>query len=128
MNKNRQAPSHWSTIGLAALLAVTFDPRPVATALAAQQTQGAGTPSSAPSAAAIQIPSEALQRQIQQLQRAQHLLELAAGNDHASPSAVAARHIQMAINEIKLELQHRAATAKGGARRAPKSAASVSQN
>ncbi|MGO9265478.1 MAG: hypothetical protein ACLQBA_11465 [Candidatus Binataceae bacterium] len=128
MNKNRQAPSHWSTIGLAALLAVMFGSRPVATALAAQLAQPAGTRASAPSAASVQIPSEALQRQIQQLQRAQHLLEMAAGNDHASPSAFAARHIQMAINEIKLELQHRAATAKGDARRAPKNAASVSQN
>jgi hypothetical protein len=68
-----------------------------------------GTPST-------QVPTAALQRQMMELQRAQHLLELSAGNDRASHSAVAARHVQMAINELKLELQKRAraSTAKPG--------------
>lgn len=60
----------------------------------------------------IDIPEAALKRQMQQLERAKHLLNLSAGNDHASHSAVAARHIQVAINELKMELQEKAKGSK----------------
>ena len=60
----------------------------------------------------LDIPDAALKRQIDQLERARHLLDLSAGNDRTSHSAVAARHIQVAITELKMELQERAKGSK----------------
>lgn len=59
----------------------------------------------------LDIPEAALKRQIKQLEHAEHLLDLAAGNDRRSHSAVAARHIQVAISELKMQLQEKE---KGG--------------
>jgi hypothetical protein len=47
-------------------------------------------------------------RQLEQLERVKHRFELSAGNDHGSHSALAARHIQTAINEMKREMQEEA--------------------
>jgi hypothetical protein len=47
-------------------------------------------------------------RQLQQLERIKHRFELSAGNDRGSHSALAARHIQTAINEMKREMQEEA--------------------
>jgi hypothetical protein len=47
-------------------------------------------------------------RQLEQLERVKHRFELSAGNDRGSHSALAARHIQTAINEIKREMQEEA--------------------
>jgi len=44
-------------------------------------------------------------RQVAQLERIKHRFELSAGNDRGSHSALAARHIQTAINEMKIEMQ-----------------------
>ncbi len=49
------------------------------------------------------MPPAALQRQMHALERAKHLLEMSAQNDHSSHEAIAARHLQAAINELKLE-------------------------
>ena len=54
-----------------------------------------------------------------QLERAKHLLELSSVDQPASHNAIAARHLQSAIHELKLELQE---NAKG------KAAASAGQN
>jgi hypothetical protein len=52
-----------------------------------------------------------------QLERAKHLLELSSVNQPASHNAVAARHLQSAINELKLQMQEdakaKAAALKG---------------
>jgi hypothetical protein len=45
---------------------------------------------------------------LQQLERVKRRFELSAGGNRASHSALAARHIQMAINEMKLEIQEQA--------------------
>jgi len=95
----------------------TFVAMPLMNGWAAQSAQTPfGRPASSPAmssntSAKVTIPTAALQRQMQQLERAQHLLELAAGNDPGSHSAVAARHIQMAINELRLEVAKRAGIA-----------------
>jgi len=47
-------------------------------------------------------------KQLQQLERVKHRFELSAGNDRGSHSALAARHIQTAINEMKREMQEEA--------------------
>jgi hypothetical protein len=49
------------------------------------------------------MPPAALQRQMHELERAEHLVEMSARNDHSSHEANAARHLQAAINELKLE-------------------------
>jgi len=95
----------------------TFVAMPLRNGWAAQPAQPPAVPptlSPAPSSGTtpkVTIPPAALQRQMQQLERAQHLLELAAGNDPGSHSAVAARHIQMAINELRLEVAKQAGVA-----------------
>ena len=49
------------------------------------------------------ITQAGLKKQIEQLERDEHMLELSAGTDRASHSAIAAQHIRVAINELKLE-------------------------
>jgi hypothetical protein len=56
----------------------------------------------------LDLPDAALKRQIDQLERARHLLDLSAGNNRTSHSAVAARHIEVAITELKMELDEKA--------------------
>ena len=67
----------------------------------------------------IKLPDDAIRRQIIQLERAKHLLELSSVNQPASHNATAARHLQSAIHELKLELQENAKS---------KAAASAGQN
>jgi hypothetical protein len=50
----------------------------------------------------FRMPPAALQREMHQLERAKHLLEMSSQNDHSSHEAIAARHLQTAINELKL--------------------------
>ena len=66
---------------------------------------------------------------MQELEHAKHFLQMSSQNDHGSHAAIAARHIQTAINELKLEaeknsqekrsgqLMQAAGTATPGARR-----------
>ena len=74
-------------------------------------------PSSGPDG--IKLPDDAIRRQMIQLERAKHLLELSSVNQPASHNATAAHHLQSAINELKLELQENAKS---------KAAASAGQN
>jgi hypothetical protein len=49
------------------------------------------------------MPPSALQREMQQLERAEHLLEMSSHDDRHGHEAIAARHLQAAVNELKLE-------------------------
>jgi hypothetical protein len=60
------------------------------------------------------MPPAALQREVQQLERAAHLLEMSSQNDHSSHEAVAARHLHTAINELKLEASKNAEAKSSG--------------
>ena len=66
----------------------------------------ATNPSSAPHG--IKLPDDAIRRQMIQLERAKHLLELSSVDKPASHNAIAAHHLQSAISELKLELQENA--------------------
>jgi hypothetical protein len=71
----------------------------------------AATSSSIPGATTapgFHMPPAALQREVQQLERAAHLLEMSSQNDYNSHEAVAARHLHTAINELKLEAKKNA--------------------
>jgi len=99
-----------ASIGLMAL---------VSAALAAQPNQLRAPSHPAAAVAgkpAFHLPPAALQRQMQQLERAKHLLDLASGSNRASHPALAARHIQAAINELKLELAKQAQAGGNGSK------------
>jgi hypothetical protein len=56
------------------------------------------------------MPPSALQREMHALERSKHLLEMSARNDHSSHEAIAARHLDAAINELKQETKQNAQT------------------
>jgi hypothetical protein len=60
------------------------------------------------------LPPGALQREIQELERAEHLIEMSAHNDRNGHEASAARHLRAAINELKLESMKDAEAKRGG--------------
>jgi hypothetical protein len=78
-----------------------------ASSIAPQVTNG-GNPRS------IQLPDAALERQMVQLERAKHLLEISSVNEPAGHKAVAARHLQSAINELKMEMKEHAKAKHAG--------------
>ncbi len=99
-----------ASLGLMASLAL-----PVGTSFSAQSRPTTAASSRSPAQAAKttqshrapMTPTEAT-RQLEQLERVKHRFELSAGNDRSSHSALAARHIQTAINEMKREMQEEA--------------------
>jgi hypothetical protein len=97
---------------IAMLSVVALSPSQGWSTLPVQAPSHLSVPSAPPQAAGstqkVIIPPAAIERQIQQLERAKHVLELSAGNDRRSRSAVAARHIQFAINELKIEMEEKA--------------------
>lgn len=108
---NRKLWTIGASLGLMASLAMA-----AGTASFAAQS---GPPTAASSGSSVQAgkttqlqssPMTAVEatRQLEQLERVKHRFELSAGNDRGSHSALAARHIQTAINEIKLEMQEEA--------------------
>jgi hypothetical protein len=107
-----------TTIGCLALIAAAALYVPVAFAAAPKQ------PSAAPTVYIngpgvknpkdFHITQEGLRGQIKQLERAEHMLELSAGTDRTSHSAIAAQHIRTAINELKLEAKKNAQTKHAG--------------
>ena len=60
------------------------------------------------------MPPAALEREMHELERAKHLLEMSSQNDHSSHEAIAARHLQTAINELKLEAKGNARAKRAG--------------
>jgi hypothetical protein len=104
---NRRLWTIGTSFGLMASLALAAG----TASFAAQSGPSTATSSSSPAQARAHsspmTPVEA-NRQLQQLERVKHRFELSAGNDRGSHSALAARHIQTAINEIKLEMQEEA--------------------
>lgn len=54
------------------------------------------------------LPDAALLRQMLLLDRTKHLLELSSVNEPAGHKAVAARHLESAINELKMEMREHA--------------------
>jgi hypothetical protein len=101
---------HTTAALLVAALALTFSATSArAKAKPAPPASNQTVPSqNSEASGSVHIPPEALKRQIKQLERARHILELSAGNDRASHSAVAARHLQVAINELNMELKEKA--------------------
>jgi hypothetical protein len=94
---------------------------PVHVTLAAKARQPATAPtasvntlSSTKSAKGSHVTPAGLKRQIEQLERDEHMLELSAGTDRASHSAIAAQHIRVAINELKLEAKKSAHSKQAG--------------
>ena len=90
-------------------------------ALAAQPKKSTVHPAAASSpvpgpttSANFHMPPAALQRETQQLERAEHLLEMSSHNDRGSHQAVAARHLRAAINELKLEAMKNAQPKQAG--------------
>jgi hypothetical protein len=55
-----------------------------------------------------------LQREMQELEHAKHFLQMSSQNDHSSHAAIAARHIQTAINELKLEAEKNSREKRSG--------------
>lgn len=53
----------------------------------------------------VKVSDAVLKKRIGQLQHEEHLLELQAGTDRASHSALAARDVQMAIYELGIQLK-----------------------
>lgn len=107
---NRKVWTIGASLGLMASLAL-----PVGTSFAAQSRPPMAASSGSPPQTfkttqkqrAPMTPTEAT-RQLERLERIKHRFELSAGNDRGSHSALAARHIQTAINEIKREMQEEA--------------------
>ena len=60
------------------------------------------------------LPPAALQREMHDLKRAEHLLQMSSQNDRSSHEANAARHLQAAINELKLEAMKNAQAKHAG--------------
>ena len=105
---NRKLRTIGTSLGLMASLALAVGTASLAAQSGPQTAASSG--SRAPAAKTTQphsspmTPVEA-NRQLEQLERVKHRFELSAGNDRGSHSALAARHIQTAINEIKREMQ-----------------------
>jgi hypothetical protein len=102
-----------------AVIAAAVAPVQVAVAAEARQpaaapTVSVNTPSSAKSAKESHVTSAGLRKQIEQLERDEHMLELFAGTDRTSHSAIAAQHIRVAINELKLEAKKSAHSKQAG--------------
>jgi hypothetical protein len=77
-------------------------------------TMGPTGPMGATTPPNFHMPPAALQREMHALERSKHLLEMSAQNDHSSHEAIAARHLQMAINELKLEAMKSAQAKRAG--------------
>ena len=75
----------------------TVHPAPISSPLS-----GAPTPKN------FHMPPEALQRELHELERAQHLLEMSSQNDRSGHESAAARHINAAVNELKFEVRKNA--------------------
>jgi hypothetical protein len=70
--------------------------------------------SNTPAPKNFHMPPAALEREMHDLERAQHLLEMSSQNDRSSHEAVAARHINAAVNELKLEAKMNAQEKRKG--------------
>ena len=65
----------------------------------------------------IQLSDSALRHKLFELERTKHELELSSLGEPAGHKAVAARHLQSAINELKLEMKQRAKGKQSGSSR-----------
>jgi hypothetical protein len=102
-----------------AVIAAAVAPSPTARAANSRRpapapTASVNSVSSTKGAKDSHITQAGLKKQIEQLERDEHMLELSAGTDRASHSAIAAQHIRVAINELKMEAKKNAHSKQAG--------------